>query len=124
MTSDVLHGVFGLDLSPRRRMTSTVLGALKRSPITARQLLGTVALETDETESHIEADQDAARTAGVGPLLVRICPAHVCSLRPDGRIGVAYRACLECGTGLVVAPRGTLSRHYHRGGTGMGVREG
>jgi ferredoxin like protein len=80
--------------------------------------------ETDETESHIEVNQQAASEAGAGPLLIRICPAHVYSQRTDGTIGVLYAACLECGACLEVAPAGVLSWHYPRGGKGVAYREG
>jgi len=80
--------------------------------------------EPDELESHIEVDQAAAKASGVGPLLVRICPAHVYSVQADGSIGVTYQACLECGTCLAVAPPGTLRWNYPRGGTGVSYREG
>ena len=62
--------------------------------------------------------------AGVGPRLVRLCPAHVYSIQADGSIGVTYQACLECGTCLAVAPPGTLRWNYPRGGTGVSYREG
>lgn len=80
--------------------------------------------EPDEEESHIEVDQGAVKATGAGPLLVRICPAHVYSTQADGSIGVAYRACLECGTCLAVAPPGVLRWHYPRLGLGVSYREG
>lgn len=80
--------------------------------------------ETDLEESHIHIDQQAAQATGSGPLLVRICPAHVYSLQADGTIGVLYAACLECGTCLAVAPPGVLSWHYPRSGMGVIFREG
>ena len=80
--------------------------------------------EPDDEESHIQVDQAAARASGVGPLLVRICPAHVYSTREDGSIGVTHEACLECGTCLAVAPPGTLRWHYPRGWFGVTYREG
>jgi len=78
----------------------------------------------DEESSHIEVDQDAARAAGAGPLLERVCPAHVYRVDPDGSVGVEYAACLECGTCLAVAPPGVLRWHYPRGGFGVSYREG
>ncbi len=78
----------------------------------------------DEDESHIEIDQERARQTGAGAVLVRVCPARVYSQNPDGSIGVAYAACLECGTCLAVAPPGVLSWHYPRGGFGIAFREG
>jgi len=80
--------------------------------------------ETDEDESHIVVNQAAAKAAGAGPLLVRVCPAHVYSMQPDGTIGVTYAACLECGTCLAVAAPGTLAWHYPRSGMGVTYREG
>lgn len=80
--------------------------------------------EPDEEESHIEVSQAAVKATGAGPLLVRICPAHVYSMQADGSIGVTYQACLECGTCLAVAPPGVLCWHYPRGGLGVSYREG
>lgn len=80
--------------------------------------------ETDTEQSHIAIDQEAAKAAGAGPLLVRICPAHVYSLLADGTIGIMAAACLECGSCLAVAPPGVLSWHYPRSGMGVVFREG
>ncbi|MDR3361843.1 MAG: 4Fe-4S dicluster domain-containing protein [Desulfovibrio sp.] len=80
--------------------------------------------ETDTEHSHIKVDQEAAKAAGAGPLLVRICPAHVYSLQADGTIGVLHAACLECGTCLALAPSGTLAWEYPRSGMGVIYREG
>jgi ferredoxin like protein len=80
--------------------------------------------ETDEEQSHIEIDQAMARATDAGPLLVRVCPAHVYSMQADGTIGIVYAACLECGTCLAVAPPGVLTWHYPRSGMGVVYREG
>ena len=64
------------------------------------------------------------RASGAAELLVRVCPAHVYSLEPDGSLAVEYAACLECGTCLAVAPKGALRWHYPRGGFGIVFREG
>ena len=40
LMSDVLRGVFGMDLTPRKHLTTTVLRALKSSPMTVRQVIG------------------------------------------------------------------------------------
>jgi ferredoxin like protein len=80
--------------------------------------------DVDEEESHIEVDQDAARRTQAGPLLERICPAHVYAALPDGSVQVSAAACLECGTCLAVAPAGVLRWHYPRGGFGVAFREG
>ncbi len=79
---------------------------------------------TDEEDNHIEINQDLARSTGAGKLLVAVCPAHVYSEEEDGRISVEYAACLECGTCLAIAPPGTLTWHYPRGGFGISYREG
>ena len=68
--------------------------------------------------------QEEARRTGAGKLFVQVCPAHVYSEEPDGTISVEYAACLECGTCLAVAPPGTLTWHYPRGGMGVVFREG
>jgi ferredoxin like protein len=78
----------------------------------------------DEGQPHIQVDQESAARTGAGPLLVRVCPAHVYSLGADGRIDVAWAGCLECGTCLAVAPEGVLRWHYPRGGFGIGYRLG
>ena len=80
--------------------------------------------EPDTEESHIQVDQAVIRATGAGPLLVRVCPAHVYSEQPDGTLGVLYAACLECGTCSAVAPPGALTWHYPRSGMGVTFREG
>ena len=80
--------------------------------------------ETDLEQAHITVDQDAARAADAGPLLVRVCPAHVYSMQADGTVGVLAAACLECGACLAVAPPGVLTWHYPRSGMGVAFREG
>jgi ferredoxin like protein len=80
--------------------------------------------DVDEEESHIEVDQDAARRTQAGPLLERVCAAHVYTALPDGSVQVQAAACLECGTCLAVAPPGVLRWRYPRGGFGVAFREG
>jgi ferredoxin like protein len=80
--------------------------------------------QIDEEENHIEVNQERAKSTGEGALLVRVCPAHVYSEKPDGSIGVEYAACLECETCLAVTSPGVLSWHYPRGGFGVVFREG
>jgi ferredoxin like protein len=80
--------------------------------------------ELDEEESHIEVNQELARSTGTGKRIVAVCPAHVYSEEPDGTISVEYAACLECGTCLAVASPGALKWHYPRGGMGISFREG
>lgn len=80
--------------------------------------------DLDEEQSHIEIDQEVARSTGTGTLLVQVCPAHVYAEQPDGTITAEYAACLECGTCLAVAAPGALRWHYPRGGFGVAFREG
>ncbi len=80
--------------------------------------------ETDAEQSHIQIDQAAAKSTGAGPLLVRICPAHVYSMQADNTVGIMYAACLECGTCRAMAPPGVLTWHYPRSGMGIAYREG
>ena len=40
LMSDVFHGMFNLDLTPRRHLLSTVKDAFKKSPIKMKQLVG------------------------------------------------------------------------------------
>lgn len=86
--------------------------------------LGANRYELDEEESHIEVNQELARSTGTGKRIVAVCPAHVYSEEPDGTISVEYAACLECGTCLAVASPGALTWHYPRGGMGISFREG
>lgn len=79
---------------------------------------------TDEGHSHIEVNQERARATNAGPLLVKVCPAHVYSLDEDGNIQSEFAACLECGTCRAVAPQGVLKWHYPRGGKGIEFRHG
>ena len=39
LAADVFHGVFGLDTTPRRHLLAVARQALKRSPVTVRQLM-------------------------------------------------------------------------------------
>ena len=94
-----------------------------RSP-TVPEKLAHNRYQLDDDESHIEVDQGAVRAAGCAAMIARCCPAHVYTELPDGGLGVEYAACLECGTCLAVAPPGTLSWHYPRGGFGVSFREG
>ena len=80
--------------------------------------------DLNEGQSHIEVDQDRARVTGAGPLLERVCPAHVYRAEPDGSVGVEYAACLECGSCLAIAPAGVLRWVYPRGGQGVAYRLG
>ena len=91
-------------------------------PITERLALNR--FEPDEGNPHIEVDQALAQETGAGPLLERICPAHVYSAGADGSIRVLYAACLECGTCSQVAPPGVLKWAYPQGGAGVVYREG
>lgn len=78
----------------------------------------------DDETPHIEVHQHIARSTGTGRLLVRICPAGVYDEAADGTITVDAAGCLECGACLAVAPAGTLTWHYPRGGMGVHYREG
>lgn len=80
--------------------------------------------EVDEGNSHIEVNQELAKSTGAGKTLVAVCPAHVYTEEPDGTIGVEYAACLECGTCLAVAPPGVLKWHYPESSAGVVFREG
>ena len=80
--------------------------------------------ELDEEQPHIEVHADVVKAIGCGPLLVRVCAAHVYSEQPDGTVLAEYAACLECGSCLAVAPPGALTWHYPRGGFGIMFREG
>ncbi len=86
--------------------------------------LATLRFEVDEESSHIEVHQDVVRATGAGPLLVRVCPAHVYTRESDGTISATAAACLECGTCLAVAPPGAITWHYPRSGFGVVFREG
>ncbi|HEY0216181.1 MAG TPA: 4Fe-4S dicluster domain-containing protein [Cellulomonas sp.] len=80
--------------------------------------------ETDEQESHIVVDQEAARRTGCAARLVAVCPAGVYAQEADGTLSVEYAACFECGACAAVATDGVLSWRYPRGGTGIQLREG
>lgn len=69
----------------------------------------------DEEESHIEVNQELARTTGAGALLKRVCPAKVYSVEADGTVGVEYAAALS------VAPAWLLHRRACSSGTTRAV---
>ena len=95
---------------------------MKLPPIEARLAGNRFVL--DEEESHIEIDQELARSTGTAERIIACCPAGVYSRRPDGEVAVEYAACLECGTCLAVSSPGALRWRYPRGGFGVQYREG
>lgn len=90
----------------------------------ASERLARTAFDVDDERRHVHVHQDAARAAGLGPILERVCPAHVFHVDADGSIAVEDAGCLECGTCLAVAPPGTITWHYPRGGYGVAYRAG
>lgn len=79
---------------------------------------------TVDEESHIEVNQELAKSTGAGKLLVKVCPAHVYSENEDGSIAVLFAACMECGTCRAVSSPEVLKWHYPNGGFGIVFREG
>lgn len=79
---------------------------------------------TDEGHTHIEVDQDLIAKHNAAQTLVKVCPAHVYSVADDGTLKANVAACLECGTCVAVAPKGSLYWRYPRGGKGIAFRQG
>ncbi|MBN9375800.1 MAG: 4Fe-4S dicluster domain-containing protein [Cellulomonas sp.] len=84
--------------------------------------LGRNKYEVDEGNPHIElVDHADPETFG---RLVRACPAALYKVDAEGNQVFDCAGCLECGTCRAVAPPGTLTWHYPRGGYGVTFREG
>ena len=98
MLADVFHGVYNLDLTPRKAHSAHRVGCsegvwyeawtaskdrLSGSEGSLMQLgnvesrLAKNSYEVDEGNTHIEVNQEIARATGTGRMLTKICPAHV-----------------------------------------------
>ena len=77
-----------------------------------------------DADPHLAVDADVVRATGCAELLVRVCPAGVFAVAPDGGVTVDHAGCLECAACLAVAPPGAVTWHHPRGGMGIRYREG
>lgn len=87
--------------------------------------LGTTRFAPDG-RSHIEVDSEALIASGAADAVIAVCPAGVYrrSGTEGGQVVADAAGCLECGACLAVAPEGTLTWHYPRGGYGVRFRQG
>ena len=90
------------------------------APITVNvdAYLGLNKYEVDEGDSHIELVDSPEREQFLE--LVRVCPAALYKLDPDGGQHFEYAGCLECGTCRIVGGGGIVASWRFPGAT-MGV---
>ncbi len=81
--------------------------------------LGLDKFHVDETNSHIDADQDYADPDEIRKLLLG-CPAHLYEVTPEGKFIFSYEGCLECGTCRVLSG-GKVVRSWNHPEGGLGI---
>ena len=74
--------------------------------------------QVDEGNPHIQIAEDAPTEAFLE--LVRVCPAGLYKVAPDGTQHVDFAGCLECGTCRIVGLGGVVQSWRYPGPT-MGV---
>ncbi len=73
-------------------------------------------------EAHIRLNSDVCREC-VHRVCTVACPARCYTWSEErGRVELAYEACLECGTCLLVCDQGALDWRYPHGGYGARFR--
>jgi ferredoxin like protein len=77
-----------------------------------------------DDQTHIVIDHEVCRRkCRLRPCLT-VCPGHLYTLDPEGRIQADFEGCLECGTCLIACPEGALTWFYPRAGHGVQYRFG
>ena len=75
-------------------------------------------------KSHITVDQ-AACAACDHRICLSVCPAELYTLEPETKqIKIEHAGCLECGTCLIVCPKGSITWVYPEPGFGIRYRFG
>lgn len=86
--------------------------------------ISSVKFYVDEEYAHLKIkDEGTCLRCETNPCLF-FCPANVYRLSEEGRIIVAYQACLECGSCRVACPFLNISWDYPRGGMGLAYKFG
>jgi len=75
-----------------------------------------------DTESHIRLNEDECEKCE-SRICTLACPAGLYTVE-DGKVKFDHTGCLECGTCLVVCPRGAVDWSYPTPGFGIRYRFG
>ena len=98
------------------------MSALPKITVNVDEMIGVNKYSVDEGGSHIgftAEDVDALDEAEFLKL-VKVCPAALYKIGPDGRKSFDYAGCLECGTCRIIGePSGDIELNYPRGGYGV-----
>ena len=78
----------------------------------------------DEEGSHLKIKEDELCARCEGKPCLYFCPVNVYTLSHDGRIQVAYQACVECGSCRVGCPYDNIEWKLPRGGYGVAYKFG
>jgi len=76
-----------------------------------------------DTESHIRVDTLLCKDCREKNCLL-FCPGDLYYIDENGEVHVEYSGCLECGTCMLVCPKGAIRWSYPRGGFGIRLRYG
>ncbi|MCD6344218.1 MAG: 4Fe-4S dicluster domain-containing protein [Anaerolineae bacterium] len=87
-------------------------------------LLVSIKYFVDEEESHLWIKDDAVCARCQHKPCLYFCPVHVYTLGSDGKIQIAYQACVECGTCRVGCPYENIGWKLPRGGFGVAYKFG
>jgi len=77
-----------------------------------------------DKKPHITIDQQVCQAVCKLRPCLFVCPAHLYTLDPEGRVQVNWEGCLECGTCLIACQDKGLEWHYPRAGFGVQYRFG
>jgi ferredoxin like protein len=92
-------------------------------PMNIEAKLGLNVFKIDD-QTHIVIDHEVCQSkCRLRPCLV-VCPAHLYTLDPEGRIQADFEGCLECGTCLIACRDAGLTWFYPRAGHGVQYRFG
>lgn len=77
-----------------------------------------------ESSSHIELDPSICREC-VLKICIRACPAHLYECDDKSElVRVEHSGCLECGTCMLICPKGAVRWRYPSSGYGISYRYG
>lgn len=87
-------------------------------------LLVTIKYFIDEEQSHLWIKEHAVCARCRHKPCLDFCPVGVYTLDHDGKIQVAYQACVECGSCRVGCPYNNIGWQLPRGGFGVAYKFG
>jgi ferredoxin like protein len=86
--------------------------------------ISSVKFYVDEEYAHLKIKNEGTCLRCETKPCLFFCPANVYRLSEEGKIIVAYQACLECGSCRVACPFLNISWDYPRGGMGLAYKFG